>query len=133
MKRNYDYAQDYIKARAALRVKAIAVMKSYGSVLDLLEIGKKRIIEANGYKDESEMYDDDLDCWRYDNLYYCAFEDKYETICSAMITKVRYNKENNDVDAFVHSDDGFVHEWRPISQIGFESDSVYLTVLEFIN
>lgn len=132
MERN-KFVQDYLDAYRKMKVAAIEKMKNYGKELDVYEVSKKRLMERQGYENESEISEDELDDIKWADTYCCAFEGKHGTIYCCIIAKVRYNKETEDVDVYLDSDDFYFPEWFPVSCIGFDTDAVYMTILDFID
>jgi hypothetical protein len=131
MKTNEDYINDYNEAYRAMKERAIELMKERGGILEVLEVGKKLIMKENGYHDESEIYEDELEDWKCENLYCCTFEGKHEDVYLPNIYMVRYNEKFDDLDAYLE-DEYDLAEWVPASMIGFGRECLYMTVLEYI-
>jgi hypothetical protein len=132
MKTNYDYVNEYLKAYQKLRNKAEKVIKAYGKELDVMEIGKQRLMEEYGYKDESEVDDEELQDWKVNNVNTCVFVGKHGYVYTPYILGVRYNKERNNIEAYLETDEGDVSEWLSVSYVSYEPDAVYMTILDFI-
>lgn len=127
------YLQDYLDAYRKMKDAAIEKMKNYGKELDVYEVCKKRLMERQGYENESEICDDELDDIRWADTYCCTLEGRHGTIYCCIIAKVRYNKKTEDVDVYLDSDEGYFAEWHPASDVGFETDAIYMTILDFID
>lgn len=131
MKTNADYINDYNEAYKAMKERAIELMKERGGILEVLEVGKKLIMEENGYQNEDEIYEDELEEWEAENVYCCTFEGRHEDVYIPNIYMVRYNEKFDDLDAYLEDDYDFA-EWVPASMIGFGCEYLYMTVLEYI-
>ena len=137
MKTNYDYVQDYLDVYRTMREKAIEVIKNYGKELDVEQILKKRIMKENGLDKipefgtpEWDAISSDYDNLIYSEVYYGGFVTRHDYIYSVQILKVRYKDGN--VEVYLHSDDGYIDDWYDSSEVSFDADSVYMTILTFI-
>lgn len=130
MERN-DFVQDYLGAYRRMKDAAIEKIKNYGDTLEVYEVCKQRLMKRMGYKSASEITEDELDDFKWSNTYCCAFEGKHGFIYCCHIVMVRYNENMKDVDVYLESDEGDVAEWLPASYIGFDTDAIYMTILDF--
>lgn len=126
------YVQNYYAAYLAMKDAAIETMKNYGKTLEVHEVCKQLLMERMDYQNESEIMEDELDDFIWENTYSCVFEGKHETTHITNIVKVRYNETANDVDVYLETDDGYIANWMPISRISFGQEAVYQTILEFV-
>jgi len=140
MKKNYDYVEDFKKAYNAMRNQAIKVIKNYGKTLEVQEVLKKSLMKDKGWTewpapDSDEFYsiEEETEDWKYNEMYWCAFEGKHEQIYCGYIPMVRWNAERKEIEIYFDSNDGCVSEWLPESYIGFEREAIYQTILEFID
>jgi hypothetical protein len=125
-----DYVEKYLEAYKEMKKAAIEKIKNYGKELDVREICEKRYCEMS-MRDGSEIYDEDIEEFYQNESYCCAFEGKHEIMYCVRIERVRYVPEKDWLEVYVSSDDGYVSEWLPESWIGFDSDAIYMTIVEF--
>lgn len=133
MKTNRDYVGEYFAAYSAMKDAAIKAIKQYGKELDVVAILKKIIVKECGYESEDEISEDELSDWMHNNLYYCCYESKHGDIVNVCITKVRYNKKNDCVVVYLESDDGFINGWYADYVVSRETESIYITILDYLN
>ena len=133
METNRDYVSEYYAAYSAMKDAAIKAIKEYGKELDVVAILKKQIVKGCGYESEDEISNDELTDSIENNLYYCLYEDKHGFLADACITKVRYNKKNEYIEVYLESDDGFIDGWYSDYVVSHDTESIYITVLEYIN
>lgn len=126
-----DYVEKYLDAYKEMKKAAIEKMKNYGKELDVREVCKKRFIEMSEYDKVDEVNIDELEEFYQNESYCCAFEGKHEIMYCVRIERVRYVPEKDWIEVYVSSDDGYVSEWLPESWIGFDSDAIYMTILDF--
>ena len=131
MKTN-DYVKNYWSAYRELKKAATEKIKDYGKTLEVIEICKQRLMERMGYKNEDEIYEDELDDFKCVNTYSCIVESKHEMLYACTIVMVRYDKKSEKVEAYLESDDGYIAEWYPVDWIGWDEQAVYMTILDFI-
>lgn len=131
MERN-DYVEKYLNAYREMKAAAIEKMKNYGKELDVRDICEKRYYKMSE-RDNSEIYEEDIEEFYQNESYCCAFEGKHEMMYCVRIERVRYIPEKDWIEVYVSSDDGYVSEWLPESWIGFDSDAIYMTILDFID
>lgn len=126
------YLQDYLDAYRKMKEAAIEKIKNYGKELDVRDICEKRYIEMSE-RDKDEIYEEDIEEFYQSESYCCAFEGKHETMYCVRIEKVRYVPQKDRVEVYVSSDDGYVSEWLPESWIGFDTEAIWMTILDFID
>lgn len=129
MERN-DYVEKYLNAYREMKEAAIEKMKNYGKELDVRDICEKRYYKMSE-RDNSEIYEEDIEEFYQNESYCCAFEGKHEMMYCVRIERVRYVPEKDRIEVYVSSDDGYVSEWLPESWIGFDTDSIWMTILDF--
>ena len=130
MERNV-YVEKYLNAYKEMKAVAIEKMKNYGNELDVWEVCKKRFLEMSEYDEINEDNIDDLEEFSQNESYCCLFKGKHEFIYLVRIKKVRYDHEKKRIEVFVESDEGDVSEWLPESWISYDSDAVWMTILDF--
>lgn len=132
MKTNIDFIDEYREAYSAMDERAEEVMKAYGKELDLLAIGRAKVIKEQHLTDEEEI-EEALDDWRAENLFYCVYEDRHNNLYSCTINGVRWNKERGCIEAHVVEDNGgYIDEWMPASHV-YDQDAVYMSILTYID
>ena len=132
MKTNFDLLNDYWNTCRNLRKKGEEVIKAYGKELDVIEIGRQRIMEEYGYKDVSEVDDEQLQDWKVNVAYTCVYVGKHGYVYTPYILGVRYNESGGYVEVYLETDEGDISHWYPVSYVTYENNAVYETILEFI-
>lgn len=127
-----DYVKQYYAAYLAMKEAATEAIKKYGKELDVVKAIKTRLMKENDYKSEDEIYEDELYDALLDKLYYCLYETKHEILVDARITKVRYNKKDDCIEAYLSSEDGFINGWYADYAVSHETESIYITILTYI-
>lgn len=127
-----DYVNNYFAAYKEMKNAAIDAIKNYGKTLEVYEICKQLLMERMGYKNESEILEDEFNVFISENTFSCVMEGKHGTVYIVNIVMVRYNERTETIDVYLESDDGYVAEWFPISWVSFGQDFVYQTILEFV-
>lgn len=140
MKRENKFIQNYLDAYKAMRDRAIEIIKNYGKTLEIEQILKDRLMKEKGWKkwpkswsDEYYSVMEEIEEWKYNEMYWCSFEGKFDQVYCGYITKVRWNDEREEIEVYLDSDDESVSEWLPDSYIGYEKESIYQTILEFLD
>ena len=132
MKTNMDFIDEYRKAYSAMDERAEEVMKAYGKELDLLAIGRAKVIKEQHLTDEEEI-EEALEDWRAENLFYCVYEDRHNNLYTCTINGVRWNKERGCIEAHVVEDNGgYIDDWMPASYV-YDQDAVYMSILTYID
>ena len=128
-----DYVKAYLAEYKEMKDSAIKKLKEYGKTLDVDAVCEKRIMEREGYKSVDEIYEEELDDYKWSNTYTCAFEDKHGFIYSCRIAMVRYNENTKDVDVYLESEEGDISEWFDVYRVAYEVGAVYMTIHDFID
>lgn len=132
MERN-EFITKYDKAYFEMRDAAIEKIKNYGKTFDVYAKLRQMLMKEKGYKDESEIYEDEWDNYKWENVYSCVFKDRHETLCEGNITMVRYNSERQGVDILFEEFEGYFHEWIPQYYVEWGVEYVWRTILDFID
>ena len=125
MNEKRDFVRRYIDAYRQMVEEATKAMKEYDKELDIVEIGKK-ILEKN----LSEVYEEDIDDWKSENLNSCIIEGRHEILYACSIVKVRYNTEKECIEVYLEDGEGCIHDWYTTSWITYGEEGVYMTILE---
>lgn len=128
-----DYKKNYLDAYKQMKEAAIARLKKYGKTLDVHKTLKQMLMREKGYKTAKEIPDDVLDDYKWENTYSCVFEGKHEQLYCCNILKVRYNKKTDEVEVYLHDDEGYISEWFMESYVGWDRDSIWMTILDLID
>lgn len=132
MEKQINYVKNYLDAYKSLKKAAVEAIKNYGNVIDIKEKCKLILMEQQGYKREDEIPDDELCDFVQYNTYSCALFVGDVTLYSANVVKVRYDGKAKEVEVYLESDEGYVDDWYPVSWVNYGEESVYFTILEFL-
>lgn len=135
-----EFVKNYLDAYKAMKDRATEVIKNYGKTLEVQEILKTRLMKEKGWtewpaygSEEAESVEQEVEDWKYEEMFWCGFEDKHGSIHGGYIPMVRWNAAREEIEVYFESGDGFISQWLSEHYIGFDNDAIYQTILEFID
>ena len=138
MKKNSDYIKNFDNAYKSMKNRATEIIKDFGKTLEVEKVLQNRMMKDMGWitwpligSKEMDAVEEEIEEWKYNEMFWCAFEGKHEQINSGYISMVRWNTEKNEIEIFFNSNDGYISEWLPETYIEFDREAIYKTILEF--